>query len=106
MLNSVKEKLMVKIEPFPSPAKLLFIEYVKQLFFDYGYSSEPPTLADLENSDPDSYLMMRFEKFQSEELRKIIFEEYFNGDWRSGQEISKVVITHRLHQISHNSTQA
>ena len=97
---------MVKIEPFPSPAKLLFIEYVKQLFFDYGYSSEPPTLADLENSDPDSYLMMRFEKFQSEELRKIIFEEYFNGDWRSGQEISKVVITQRLHQISQNSTQA
>ena len=35
-----------------------------------------------------------------------VIEEYFNGDWRTGQEIQKVVITQRLYQISSNSTQA
>ena len=35
-----------------------------------------------------------------------IIEEYFNGDWRNGEEICKVVITQRLYQTSHNSTQA
>ena len=35
-----------------------------------------------------------------------IIEEYFYGDWRSGQEVHKVVITQRLYQISPNSTQA
>ena len=35
-----------------------------------------------------------------------VIEEYFNGDWRKGQEIQKVVITQRLYQISSNSTQA
>ena len=70
---------------------------------EYGYE---PTLADLESS-PD--LLKWFEEFQSEELRKrvslSIFEEYFNGDWRLGQEIHKVVITQRLYQTSPNSTQ-
>ena len=66
----------------------------------YGYEA---TLADLETS-PD--LLEWFEKFQSEELRKRIFEEYFNGDWRSGQEVHKVVIIQRLYQTSPNSTQA
>ena len=65
-----------------------------------------PTLADLESS-PD--LLKWFEEFQSEELRKrvslSIFEEYFNGDWRLGQEVHKVVITQRLYQTSPNSTQ-
>ena len=66
---------------------------------EYGYQ---PTLSDLETS-PD--LLEWFEWFQSEELRKNIFEEYFNGDWRSGQEVHKVVITQRLYQTSPNSTQ-
>ena len=34
------------------------------------------------------------------------FEKYFDGDWRNGQEINKVVITQRLYQTSSNSTQA
>ena len=33
------------------------------------------------------------------------FEEYFNCDWRLGQEVHKLVITQRLYQISPNSTQ-
>ena len=35
-----------------------------------------------------------------------VIEEYFRGDWRSGREISKIVITQRFYQISPNSTQA
>ena len=38
--------------------------------------------------------------------RSNIIEEYFNGDWRKGQEIHNVVITQRLYQTSPNSTQA
>ena len=91
---------MVKMEPITPPqppTKPDFLEY---------YSLYEYELADLESS-PD--LMEWFEEFQSEELRKrvslIIFEEYFNGDWRSGQEVHKVVITQRLYQTSPNSTQ-
>ena len=103
---------MVKIEPMTPPqppTKLEFLEYLKQeysasndlaLLAEYNYE---PTLADLETS-PD--LLEWFEWFQSEEHRKNIFEGYFNGDWRSGQEVQKVVITHRLYQTSPNSTQA
>ena len=35
-----------------------------------------------------------------------VIQEYFRGDWRSGQEISKIVITQRFYQISPYSTQA
>ena len=87
---------MVKMEPITPPqppTKPEFLEY---------YSLYEYELADLESS-PD--LLEWFEEFQSEELRKNIFEEYFNGDWRSGQEVHKVVITQRLYQISPNSTQ-
>ena len=35
-----------------------------------------------------------------------VIEDYVQGDWRSGKEISKVVITQRIYQISPNSTQA
>ena len=35
-----------------------------------------------------------------------IIEEHFNGDWRVGEEISKVVVTQRFYQTSPNSTQA
>ena len=31
---------------------------------------------------------------------------FFDGDWRQGQEISKIVITQRFYQISPSSTQA
>ena len=116
---------MVKIEPITPPqppTKLEFLENLKQyinsasndtwyingsyyyseksaLLAEYNYE---PTLADLETS-PD--LLEWFEEFQSGELRGSIFEEYFNGDWRSGQEVHKVVITQRLYQTSPNSTQ-
>ena len=73
------------------------------LLAEYNYE---PTLADLETSTD---LLNWFEEFQLEELRKrvslIIFDEYFNGDWRSGQEVNKVVITQRLYQTSPTSTQ-
>ena len=93
---------MVKIEPMTPPqppTKLEFLEYLKPLLAEYNYE---PTLADLETY-PD--LLEWFEEFQSEELRESILEEYFNCDWRSGQEIHKVVITQRLYQPSPNSTQ-
>ena len=35
-----------------------------------------------------------------------VIEKYFDGDWRKGKEIRKVVITQRLYQISPYSTQA
>ena len=98
-----KEKQMVKmepLEPLQPPSKFEFLEY---LLAEYGYEA---TLADLETS---TQLLNGFEWFQSEELRKrvslSIFEEYFDGDWRSGQEVHKVVITQRLYQTSPNSTQ-
>ena len=120
---------MVKIEPITPPqppTKLEFLENLKQyinsasndtwyingsyyyseksaLLAEYNYE---PTLADLETS-PD--LLEWFEEFQSEEQRKrvssTIFEKHFNGDWRSGQEVQKAVITQRLYQTSPNSTQ-
>ena len=70
------------------------------LLAEYNYE---PTLADLET---DPYLLEWFERFQSEEFRKKNFKEYFNDDWRSGQEVHKVVITQRFYQTSPNSTQA
>ena len=65
---------------------------------EYDYE---PTLADLETFP---YSLQCFEEFQRKELG--IFLEYFNGDWRLGQEVYKIVITQRLYQISSNSTQA
>ena len=35
-----------------------------------------------------------------------VIEEYFDGDWRKGQEIHKVVITQRFYQTSPHLTQA
>ena len=47
---------------------------------------------------------------QSPELSKSFlmegFEEYFNGDWREGQGIRKIILTQSLYQISPHSTQA
>ena len=70
-----------------------------KLLAEYGYK---PTFADLEIS-PD--FLEWYERFQSGKLRKNMFEEYFNGDWRPGREVHKVVITQRLYQTSPNSTQ-
>ena len=70
-----------------------------KLLAEYGYE---PTLADIETSP---YLLQWFEKFQSEKVRRNLLEEYFNGDWRSGREVHKVVITKRLYQTSPYSTQ-
>ena len=42
---------------------------------------------------------------QKPQLQKSIFEDYFIDDWRSGQEIRKVIITQRFYQVSPNSTQ-
>ena len=39
-------------------------------------------------------------------MSEAVIEQYFLGDWRSGQEISKIVITQRFYQISPNLTQA
>ena len=89
---------MVKMEPITPPqppTKPEFLAYVEEYYSIYE-------LADLET---DPFLLEWFEWFQSEELRKNIFEEYFNGDWRSGQEVNKVVITQRFYQTSPNSTQ-
>ena len=83
---------MVKMEPITPPqppTKLEFLEYYSH--YDYD-------LADLENSLD---LLEWFELFQSRNR----FEEYFNDDWRSGQEVHKVVITQRIYQTSPDSTQ-
>ena len=84
---------MVKMEPItPQSSKNEVLEYVEEYYSDYEYLSE-------------SYFLEWFEFIQSEELRKSFLEEYFNGDWRLGQEVHKVVITQRLYQTSPNSTQ-
>ena len=82
--------------PPPIPTKLEFLEYLKQKYDDIL------TIADLETSP---YHLEWFERFKSRKRPTIIFEKYFNGDWRLGQEIHKVVLTKRLYQISPNSTQ-
>ena len=75
---------MVKIQPLEAPEQNYSIEY---LYYN-------------------DYLDDNLEKFQSKELSKSIFEVFFSGDWRKGQEISKIVITKRFYQISSSSTQA
>ena len=75
---------MVKIQPLEAPEQNYSIEY---LYYN-------------------DYLDDNLEKFQSKELSKSIFEEFFSGDWRKGQEISKIVITQRFYQISSSLTQA
>ena len=94
---------MVKMEPITPPqppTKPEFLEYVEEY-----YSNIIQLFYELADLETDPFLLEWFEWFQSEELRKNIFEEYFNGDWRSGQEVHKVVITQRLYQTSPNSTQ-
>ena len=85
---------MIKIEPVEKPqppTKFEFLEYLEEL-----------GLTEAE--------FIPFGRFQRQELSKRVkkstFEESFNGNWRKGQEIHKVVITQRLYQTSSNSTQA
>ena len=109
---------MIRVEPHQPPqppTKFEFLEYLKEIrwfddktWFDKHNTTWDDTiiLADFETY-PD--LLEWFEVFQSKELRKrvfmSIFEECFNSDWRSGQEVHKVVITKRLYQTSPYSTQ-
>ena len=95
---------MVNVQPLEAPeapTRFDFLEYLDDIYglsqyhsmeylYDYYYD----------------YLDDNLEKFQSKELSKSIFEEFFSGDWRKGQEISKIVITQRFYQISPSSTQA
>ena len=90
---------MVKIEPLePSePTKFEFLEYLDQ----YHGLSENVSMDYLYNNYYNN-----FTDFQSIELQKSFFEDFFEGDWRKGKEICKVVINQRLYQISPSSTQA
>ena len=111
---------MVKIQPLEAepPTKLDFLEYLDSIpdyIFDIHYmfglskNYSMGFLYDYLYDDPDLFGWVfgdEFDWFQSKELSMIIFEEIFNGDWRKGEEISKIVITQRFYQVSLNSTQA
>ena len=105
---------MIKIEPrepleLPQPTKFEFLEFLDQTYYWYNYSMEDASLDYLYDYYYD-FLGDYLEWFQSkkvnEYLSKSIFEEHFNGDWRKGHEFHKIVITHRLYQISSTATQA
>ena len=104
---------MVKIEPFEPqlPTKFEFLEYLADSYgwsenvsIDYLYENLHYYYFDEENLT--DFVNDNLTSFQSEQLEESIFEEHFNGDWRKGQEIRKVVIAQRLYQISPDSTQA
>ena len=73
---------MIKIEQLEAPESPIKFDFLEYLDGNHGRSS--------------------FKK----ELSKSSFEKFFNGDWRQGQEIFKIVITQRFYQISPSSTQA
>ena len=103
-------------------------EYFEYLYQNYGWSETEEgvnvTSAVFDLSDLlDSFIdfigidgldgidgFEPFKRSQSPELSKSFlmegFEEYFNGDWREGQGIRKVILTQSLYQISPHSTQA
>ena len=98
----------------PEPTKFEFLEFIDQTYsnFWYNYSMEYASLDYLYDYYYD-YLNDNLEWFQSKEVNEylsktgdLLFEEYFNGDWRKGHEIHKIVITLRLYQISPIVTQA
>ena len=97
---------MVKIEPLQlsRPANSSdFFEYVRK---EYGF--EETDFGDIP-SDIRSSLSDEFNRFWSEKESMILrsyMEEYFDGDWRMGKEIRKVVLTQKIYQTSPNSTQA
>ena len=108
---------MVKIQPLKAPevppteppTKFEFLEFLDQTYDWYNYAMENASIDYLYDLYYD-YLDDNLEWFQSKKvndyLSKSIFEEYFNGDWRKGHEFQKIVITHRLYQISPTATQA
>ena len=102
---------MIKIEPLelPQPTKFEFLEFLDQTYYWYNYAMENASLDYLYEYYYD-FLGDNLEWFQSKKvndyLSKSSFEEYFNGDWRKGNEFHKIVITHRLYQISSTATQA
>ena len=88
---------MVKIEPpapLEPPTKLDFLEYLEESHF-YALENETTEYRDY-LYDNILYNNQTFE----------FIEEYFDGDWRKGQEVHKVVITQRLYQITPDATQA
>ena len=97
---------MVKIEPLQlsRPANSSdFFEYVRK---EYGF--EETDFGDIP-SDIRSSLSDEFNRFWSEKESMILrsyIEENFDGDWRMGKEICKVVLTQKFYQTSPNSTQA
>ena len=95
---------MVKIQPLEVPEPPTRFDFLKYLDDIYGLSQNY-SIEYLYDFLYD-FLDYNLEKFQSNELPKSIFEEFFSGDWRKGQEISKIVITQRFYQISPSSTQA
>ena len=114
---------MFKIEPLeveppqtPNVTKFEFFEYlVKDYGLELGGDSIDNVYDRLMNDENmyASYELIFLEWFELFKLQEMysnatfsIIEEYFNGDWRKGHEVRKVVITQRLYQTSPNSTQA
>ena len=108
---------MVKIQPLKAPevppteppTKFEFLEFLDQPYIWNNYSMKYASSDFLYDYYYDG-LDDNLELFQSKKVKeyqsKSIFEEYFNGDWRKGNEFHKIVITHRLYQISSTATQA
>ena len=112
-----KEQLLIKIEP-PVQAlpptkfeiEIEFLEYLNDTYWSHLTEEELEEYHSLyKEENPLEYLSF-FEWFKMREMYSNatfdLFAEYFNGDWRKGQEIHKVVITKRLYQISPDLTQA
>ena len=100
---------MIKIEPLEAPeppTKFEFIEFLDQNYDWYYNWLDNASLDYIYDFYYDWILDEDLEWLQSKKLSLIIFEEYFNGDWRNGHEFHKIVITHRLYQISSTATQA
>ena len=96
---------MVKIQPLEPPEPPTKVDLLYHMYDTYGWSQDISSISFLYDYFYDT-LVDDLEWFQSKQLSNIIFEEYFNGDWGQGQEISKIVITQRFYQISPSSTQA
>ena len=108
---------MVKLQPQEAPeppTKYDFFEHLYQKWgLQYWYfpaADGPPSMDFLYDYVDDYFISVVpgvLENFQSEKLLPFgVLTQYFQGDWRMGREIRKVVITQRFYQISPNSTQA
>jgi len=81
-------------------------EYIGHLYQNYG---QPPVKYSLLE------LLDGFAWFQEQWYQELYkdplylinnIDEYFEGDWRKGKEMHKVVITQRFYQTSTNQTKA